>query len=80
VHIVDWLVTEGLWLSRLILINLIWIGALFVGVQSAQRWNKLVGWSLGLFSLVVLSILLFPAADAIKEKACRTDTLAEDCY
>lgn len=75
-----WLTTEGLWLSRLILINLIWIGALFAGVQSARKWNKLVGWGLGLLSLVVLSLILYPAAEAIKEKVCRTDTLNEDCY
>jgi hypothetical protein len=75
-----WLTTEGLWLSRLILINLIWIGALFVGVQSGRKWNVLVGWGLGLLCLVVLSLLLYPAAETIKERVCRTDTLAEDCY
>ncbi len=76
----EWLITEGLWLSRLLLINLIWIGALFVGVQSGRKWNKIVGWGLGLVVLIVLSLLLFPAAEVIKEKACRTDALAEDCY
>jgi hypothetical protein len=70
----------GLWLSRLILINLIWVGALFVGVQCGRKWSKLVGWTLGLASLIVLSLLLYPASEAIKEKACRTDKLAEECY
>jgi hypothetical protein len=76
----EWVNVEGLWLSRLILINLIWIGALFVGVQASRKWSKPVGWGLGLASLLVLSLLLFPATEAITEKICRTDTLAEDCY
>jgi hypothetical protein len=64
-----------------IVLNLsIFVGALALGIKARERWNKWIGWTLGLSSLIALLLFFSPVIDLLQDRMCKMRPLMEDCY
>ena len=65
-----WLAIQGGELIALVIPVAIFAGAVWAGVATARFKGKVAGWIVGVASFLLLSFLLYPAAEDIRRANC----------
>ncbi len=71
---------EALSVVRIVLVCLPLLVGLFAGMKAGEKWNKWIGWLVGLAVCFAVYAFFFPVIEPLEGKMCRIDPLMEDCY